>query len=42
LRRIGPGLISGGDPAAHFRQQHRAGGDADDAEGQLVDPIGEI
>ncbi len=33
-------LVAGGDAAAHFRQQHSAGGEADDAIGQLIDAIG--
>ncbi len=35
-----PGDVAGRDPAAHLRQQHRAGGDGDDAERQLIEPVG--
>ena len=42
LRRAGAGVVAGGDPVGHFRQQHGADGNADDADRQLVDPIGVI
>ena len=38
--RMGAGDVAGGDAAAHLRQQHGAGRDADHAERQLVDPVG--
>ena len=42
LRRAGAGFVAGRDPVRHLRQQHRADGNADDADRQLVDPVGVI
>ena len=37
-----PGFVTGRDPVRHFRQDDRAGGNADDADRQLVEPVGVI
>ena len=42
LRRGGTLLIAGGKAPRHLRQQHGADGDADHADGKLVDAVGVI
>ncbi len=42
LRRGRALLVAGGEPARHLRQQHGADGDADHADGKLVDAVGVI
>ena len=42
LRRVRAGDVAGGDAPAHLRQQHGAGGDADHADGELIEPVGVI
>ncbi|ODS01638.1 hypothetical protein AUC69_05025 [Methyloceanibacter superfactus] len=42
MRRGRPLLIARREPPRHLRQQHGADGDADDADGQLVDAVGVI
>ena len=42
LRLVGAGDVAGRDAPAHFRQQDRARGDADDADRELVEPVGEV
>ena len=42
LRVRGARLVAGGEPPRHFRQHDGAGGDADDADRQLVDAVGVI
>ena len=42
LRQSRTALVAGREPPRHFRQQHRAHGDADDPDGQLVDAVGVI
>jgi hypothetical protein len=34
-----PGDIAGREAAAHLRQEHRAGGDPDHADGELIEPV---
>ena len=42
LRRAGARVVAGRDPVRHLRQQHRADGNTDDADRQLVDAVGVI
>ena len=42
LRRRRALLVAGGEPSRHLGQKHGADGDADDADGKLIDAIGVI
>ena len=42
LRMRGARFIAGGNASRHFRQDHGAGGNANDADRQLVEPVGII